>query len=106
MGSQGSKKTKTMIRLCRCADRSESSLQPTHMTHASLYMKSGFNVLLSTYIEHFQLMRGSRQFCQRGSNFDNVFFFSFLVDEGRKDPNTTISGPSWRFAGVPMLAQH
>ena len=29
-------------------------------------------------------------FCQRGSNFDNVF----LVDEGREDPNTTISGPS------------
>ena len=25
-----------------------------------------------------------------GSNFDNVFF----NDEGRKDPNTTISGPS------------
>ena len=29
-------------------------------------------------------------FCQRGSNFD-IFF---LVDEGREDPNTTISGPS------------
>ena len=36
-------------------------------------------------------MRGSRKFCQSGSNFDNVFF---LVDEGREDPNTTISGPS------------
>ena len=38
-------------------------------------------------------MRGSRKFYQRGSNFDNVFF-SFLVDEGRADPNTgtTISG--------------
>ena len=38
-------------------------------------------------------MCGSRKFCQRGgggSNFDNVF----LVDEGREDPNTTISGPS------------
>ena len=32
-------------------------------------------------------MRGSRKFRQRGSNFD-----IFLVDEGRKDPNTTISG--------------
>ena len=52
----------------------------------------------------------------------------FLVDEGREDPSTTISGPSkarqrnaiygpssarqlnaiikWRFAGVPMMAQH
>ena len=29
--------------------------------------------------------------CQRGSNFDNVF----LVDERRKDKNTTISEPSW-----------
>ena len=28
-------------------------------------------------------MRGSRKFCQRGSNFDNgFFFFFFLVDEG------------------------
>ena len=60
-------------------------------------------------------MRGSRKFCLRGSNFDldNVvllllffcfclfvyvyfysFFIFFLVDEGRKVPNTTISGPS------------
>ena len=42
-------------------------------------------------------MRGSRKFCQRGSNFENVFFlfcFSFLVDKGREDPNTTISVPS------------
>ena len=55
-------------------------------------------------------MRGSRKFCQRGSNFDNV-----LVDEGKEDPSTTINGPSsarqrnaikWRFAGVPMIAQH
>ena len=36
----------------------------------------------------------------RGSNFDNVFFFFFysffssLVNEGREDQNTTISGPS------------
>ena len=45
-------------------------------------------------------------------NFDNVFFF--LVDEGRENPSTTISGPSsarqqnaikWRFAGVLMIAQ-
>ena len=34
----------------------------------------------------------SRRFCQRGSNFDD--FFSFLVDEGREDQNTTISEPS------------
>ena len=38
-------------------------------------------------------IRGSRKFCQRGSNFDK-FFFLLLVDEGREYPNTTISGPS------------
>ena len=36
-------------------------------------------------------MRGSRKFCQRGSNFYNVFFW---FDVGRKDPHTTIRGPS------------
>ena len=30
----------------------------------------------------------------RGSNFDGVFFGFFLVDEGREDLNTTISGSS------------
>ena len=40
-------------------------------------------------------MRGSRKFCQRGSNIDNGFCcFFFLVDEGRDDPNIIISGPS------------
>ena len=36
------------------------------------------------------------------------YFLFFLVDEGREDTNTTISGPSleWRFAGVPMMAQY
>ena len=29
----------------------------------------------------------------RGGPTLTTFFFSFLVDEGRKDPNTTISGP-------------
>ena len=36
-------------------------------------------------------MFGSRKFCQRGSNSDNVFFF--LVDQGREDQNITKSGP-------------
>ena len=47
-------------------------------------------------------MRGSRKFCQRGSNFENVF----LVDEGCDEPNTTISGPSsarQRNADPPMI---
>ena len=46
-----------------------------------------------------------------GANFDGFFLF----DEGREDPNNTISGQSsahqrntikWLFAGVPMMAQH
>ena len=37
-------------------------------------------------------MRRSRKFCQRGSNVEVLGVF--LVDEGREDPNTTISGPS------------
>ena len=60
-----------------------------------------------------RLMHGPRQLCQRGSNYDNLF----LVDEWRTDPNTTLSGQynhrhasetpfKWRFAGVPMMAQH
>ena len=44
-------------------------------------------------------MRGSRKFFQRGSNFDYVFF---LVDDGREDQNTTISGPSSN-AGLVVL---
>ena len=59
-------------------------------------------------------MHGSRKFCQGGgSNFDMV---SFLVDEGRENPNTTISRPSdgpasktpfkWCFAGLLVMAQH
>ena len=38
-------------------------------------------------------MRGSRKFCQGGSNFLKKETF-FLVDEGRKDQNITKSGPS------------
>ena len=51
-------------------------------------------------------------FFSEGSYSGNIFF---LVDEGREDQNTTISGPAsvcqrnalkWRFAGVPMMAQN
>ena len=61
-------------------------------------------------------MRGSRKFCHRGSNINVfIFFFPFFVDGGREDPSNTISESSsarqqnaikWRFAGVPMMAQH
>ena len=30
-----------------------------------------------------------------------VFFFFFLVDKGREDPNTTISGPSMPIIDPP-----
>ena len=47
-------------------------------------------------------MWGSRKFFMSGSNA-----FLFLVDEGRKDPNTTFSGPSMAFCcradGGPTL---
>ena len=34
----------------------------------------------------------SRKFCQRGSKSSLTIF---ILDEGRVDPNTTISGPFW-----------
>ena len=43
-----------------------------------------------TLLNSYKTMRAYRKFCQRGSTFDNVF----LVDEGIKDPNITINGPS------------
>ena len=51
-------------------------------------------------------MRGSRKFCQRRSNFDNVFCLfwgAFLVDEEREDPNTTISGQSSAHKRTPLV---
>ena len=44
-----------------------------------------------------------------------LFIFIYLVGEGREDLNITITGHhrpasetpfKWRFAGVPMMAQH
>ena len=75
-------------------------------------------ICLATYVSftrdwgivHYK--RGSRKFCQRGSNTDNVFF---LVDgmervemplkmgHNRPASETTLK---WRFAGVPIIAQH
>ena len=47
-------------------------------------------MVFGAHLSDDQTMRGSRKFCQRGSKFDNVFFFN----EGREDLNTTMSGPS------------
>ena len=45
--------------------------------------------------------------CADPESFDRegplLILFSFLDVEGREDPNTTIK---WRFAGVPVIAQH
>ena len=59
-------------------------------------------------------MRGSRKFCQNGSNSD-VFFVCFFSDEGTEDQNTTKSGPlsagqqnaiKMAFLWRAMMAQH
>ena len=56
-------------------------------------------------------MRGSREYCKRGSIIDHIFF---LVEE-IEDPNTAINGHhqpaskmpfKWRFAGGLIKAQH
>ena len=50
-------------------------------------LTNGNRVLFSF---EYTYMSGSRKFCQRGPNFDNVFFsFLFLVDERREYPKTT-----------------
>ena len=61
-------------------------------------------------------MRGSRRFCQRGSNFDVfclfvcfMLFFSLMGGGGGgNDPNTTISGPDSEraFRCIPIMAQY
>ena len=52
------------------------------------------DILGNSLLKKKVIMRGSRRFCQRGSNFDVFFVLYFLVDEGREDQNTTISRPS------------
>ena len=58
-----------------------------------------------------------KSFVRGGPTLTTFFFIIiyFLVGEGREDPRPTISGPSsarqrnaikWRFADVPMMAQH
>ena len=58
-------------------------------------------------------MRGPRKFCQRWSNFENVFFFSLMRGEmiqialkrGHHRPARE-TPLKWRFAGGPMMALH
>ena len=63
-----------------------------------------------------RIQRVSSDESKDGSNLTMFFFFFFFFfDEGREDPKSTTSGPSlsrqrkaikWRYAGVPMVAQH
>ena len=55
------------------------------------------------------------RFDRGGPTLTTFFVVVFLVDEGREDPNTTKVGHhrpasetsfKWRFAGLPMMAQH
>ena len=64
-------------------------------------------IRLAHYVDHARIQK----VMSGGSNCE----FFFLIDEGREDPNTTLSGPSsalqrnaikWRFAGVLVMAQH
>ena len=56
-------------------------------------------------------MRGSRKFCQRGSNSDNIFSdnegeriqIPLKVGHHRPASETPFK---WRFTGGPMMAQH
>ena len=55
--------------------------------------QTGVNKMPHHTLNSISHMRGFSKFCQRRPNFDNVLFiFIFLVDEGKEDPNTTISG--------------
>ena len=53
------------------------------------------NAYLTARMCNLICMRGSRIFCQGGTNFDKVFylFIYLLVDDGIENQNTTISGP-------------
>ena len=44
-------------------------------------------------------------FVRGGQTLRGWGLFCFLFDEWREDTNITLSGPSWCFAGVPMMAQ-
>ena len=68
-------------------------LQTVRKSELAFYKPAcGSKLINISIIVSFYVMRGSRKFCQSGSNFDGLGFF--LVDGGREDPNSTINGPS------------
>ena len=69
----------------------------TRIVRELIKVKPNISILVPQYSIACMLkgMRGSRKFCQRGSNFDKFFFFFFFFFfERREDPNTTICGPT------------
>ena len=84
--------------------------QPTSVNDVAL--------VIYVIIEHVMAqtsMRGSRRFCHKGSNLDNVFFVVFfsLMRRGRIQIPLLVGHQwpasetpfKWRFAGGPMMAQ-
>ena len=81
---------------------------PDEMSHQGLHCLPKYN---------HSMRRGSRKFCQRGSNPDNVFFFFFFffLVRGKRIQIALKAGHhrpasetpfKWRFAGELMVAQH
>ena len=61
--------------------------------HDSHYTQSSTNTITALKVS--QSCADLESFCQRGSNIRKRFIlFYFSVEEGREDPNTTISGSS------------
>ena len=82
------------------------SIWQEKMLKALIWFEANFSV----HISGFACAGDPERFAGGGPTMTiDVFFlfFCFLLDKGRKDPNTTISGPlsaRQRIAGVPMLA--
>ena len=55
-----------------------------------------FSIRSTKRFEAWYSCADSRGFVGGGPNFTFFFnFYFFLIDEGRKDQNATINGPSW-----------
>ena len=77
--------------------------------YMGLYMGCIYTSILIAYT---YVIRGSGKFCQRGSNYDKVFFSFMRGGEGRIQipllaghQRPACETPfKWRFAGGPMIA--
>ena len=83
--------------------------------YASFYVGQHMGcIYTSILIAYVYVMRGSRKFCQRGSNYDKVFFL-VLCGGGGRIQIPLLAGHQrpacetpfkWRFAGGLIIAQH